>query len=226
MPTIAPEHRDTLSPAQTIKRASGLPTPDSASLWTMLEKAANRIAPDAFDEYFALKRLLASTDPEDQLAFQERFAAHYRLRIGGLTDEFKRRYFELLRTCAPIGQEDPHTRLLLDLYGFKTRQHKNTIQASFVSKLVAIKDESRPIFDRHVSHFFGLSVPSVGTPEFRVAGFVLNLRRIQEQYEEWGSDRRFLDIETVLFRKQPKLRDCHRSRLCDFLVWTVGEKKL
>lgn len=194
--------------------------------WKLLEEAAERIEKGAFAEYFELKRLLASTDPQDRLAFQKRFATYYRLRIGGLTDAFTRRYFELLFACTPVGQGDPHTPLLLDLYRFHRRKGDQTIQASFVTKLVSIHDESRPIFDRHVSHFFGMGVPSVGTTEFRVAGFVSNLQRIQGHYESWATDPRFCDIKTALLRKQPKLNDCHPSRLCDFLVWTAGDQKL
>ena len=143
------------------------------------------------------------------------------------TEAFKVRYFELLFACTPVGQEDPYTSLLLKLYRFKTRQGYRALQASFVSKLVSTHDESRPIFDSHVSNFFGLRVPSVAHPiNDRIAAFVSSLGRIQEHYEEWASDRRFRDLEAVLFRKQPKLKDCHRTRLFDFLVWTIGDKEL
>jgi hypothetical protein len=191
--------------------------------WRLLATAATHIKPAAFDKYFDLKGLLASSEKKDRVAFRKLFTGYYRLGNAGLTDAFKRRYFKLLFACTPVGQEDPYTPLLLDLYHFKTRQDKNTIQASFVSKMVSMQDESRPIWDRYVSHFFGLRVPSVAHPkEVRIASFVTALRQIQEQYEEWAADPRFGGLETVLFRTQPKLRDCHPSRLCDFLVWTVG----
>lgn len=41
--------------------------------WTLLEKAAERVETGEFAEYFELKRLLASADPKDRRAFQERF---------------------------------------------------------------------------------------------------------------------------------------------------------
>jgi hypothetical protein len=97
---------------------------------------------------------------------------------------------------------------------------------SFVSKLIAIHDESRPIFDTHVSNFFGLFVPHVGKIEFRITRFIRHLNYIQGQYESWAVDSRFQSISQQLFRKQPALRGCHSSRICDFLVWTVGAAEL
>jgi hypothetical protein len=202
-------------------------THQSASPWRLLTKAAAAIKPGAFEDYFRLKDWLANPDPKDRVEFQKTFIGYYRLGGAGLTDRFKRRYFELLFACNPVGQEDPYTPLLLELYGFKTRRGHRALQASFVSKLVSMHDESRPIYDRHVSDFFGLRVPSVAHPrKVRTAGFVAILQRIQEYYEAWAADRRFRDLETVLFRKQPKLKGCHPSRLCDFLVWTIGDKQL
>lgn len=191
--------------------------------WALLTKAATSIEPGAFARYFELKRLLASGDRK---AFQHEFTTYYRLNIGGLTPKFKRRYFELLFECSPSGHPDPYTPILIELHAFERLKGGPSIQASFVSKLVAIHDESRPIYDRHVSNFFGMGVPTIGTPEFRIAGFVANLVRIQEQYEEWAGDPRFGAIQATVFKKQPRLKDCHPSRLCDLLVWTVGSKGL
>lgn len=199
----------------------------SAPDWSRLTRAAAAVEPGAFEKYFDLKRLLASTAPMDRRRFQKTFIGYYRLGGAGLSEPFKQRYFELLFACNPLGQADPYTPLLRELYRFKTRRGHRALQASFVSKLVSMHDESRPIYDRHVSNYFSLRVPSVALPtEVRIAGFVTILQRIQEHYEHWAIDRRFRGLETVMFRKQPKLKDCHPTRLCDFLVWTVGDKKL
>lgn len=189
--------------------------------WDLLGKAAEQIKPTDFADYFELKRL--SQQPSKRHEFQTRFANYYRLHIGGLTDDFKRRYLELLVTWTPPDDErDPYSPLLLELYRFPRRKGDHTLQVSFVSKLVAFHDESRPIYDRHVSSFFGVSVPSVGSVEFRIAGFVANLQRIRDQYNAWADDPRFEQIVLPLFQKNHELRTCHPVRLCDFLVWTVG----
>lgn len=191
--------------------------------WPLLEKAAAAIEKSEFEGYFELKALLASGERD---AFTKKFANYYRLNSGGLTELFKRVYFDHLFGCSPVGHVDPYTPILLDLYTYERRTGDRTVQASFVSKLIAIHDESRPIFDRHVSNFFGIGVPATGTPEFRIAGFVANLKLIQAHYEEWAADDRFLELRSAVQAKQPKLQHCHSSRVCDLLVWTVGDREL
>jgi len=193
--------------------------------WQLLTKAAERIEPDAFAKYFTLRDLLASGRRKDRDAFRKLFTSYYRLQIGGLTEAFKDRYFELLFDCSPKGRKDPYTPLLLELYKFPRRQHDQTLQGSFVTKLVSIHDESRPIYDRHVSDFFGLRVPSIGPTAFRIAGFVANLAHIQKHYEDWEADRRFRGLQAALVRKQPRMEKCHPNRVCDFLVWTIGANR-
>ena len=63
-----------------------------AHQWSLLQKAVDHVEPHQFDEYFALKELLARKTPAKRLEFQRRFASFYRLHIGGLTDEFKKRW--------------------------------------------------------------------------------------------------------------------------------------
>lgn len=190
--------------------------------WKLLSKAAATIRPTDFSEYFELKRLSQKTDPTSRRELQSRFANYYRLHIGGLTDAFKRRYLKLLLTCKPRGCRDPYTPLLKTLYRFPRRKGDRALQVSFVSKLVAFHDESRPLYDVHVKDFFGFSPPSVGPIDFRIAGFVANLQNIQTQYEAWSTNPRFAKIIQPLCKKNPSLRNCHPNRLCDFLVWTVG----
>ena len=194
--------------------------------WNLLAKAAQKLGPRNFDEYFELRRLLASRHPADRHEFRTRFAKYYKLNSAGLTEAFKRRYFQLLFAFRPPGPKDPYTTLLRTLYQFPRLQGDQCLQVVFVSKLVAIHDESRPLFDSNVSEFFGMSRPEVGSIRFQIAGFVENLLRIQKEYESWAQDPHFHRIVKPLIRKHPKLGTCHSTRLCDFLVWTVGAYEL
>jgi hypothetical protein len=198
---------------------------DEALVWELLGKAADAVEPSQFAEYFALRRLLAEPTLRSRDEFARRFATYYRLQSAGLTPDFTQRYFELLFACSPSGVDDPYSRLLVELYEFPRRQGDAALQASFVSKLVAIHDESRPIYDSHVGNFFGITVPSLGSLNFRVARFVANLKRIQVDYETWAADKRFRRIEQSFLQKH-RAEKCHPTRICDFLVWTIGAKGL
>jgi hypothetical protein len=193
----------------------------------LLSKAAECCAASDLDPYFELRRLLASVHNEDRLEFKRRFTTYYRLNHGGLTEAFKARFFELLFAFKlASGSRDPYEPLLRELYEFPRRKGDRALQASFVSKLVAVHDDSRPIYDVHVHNFFGISPPAVGPIEFRIAGLVANLRHIQDTYEAWTADARFTGLVQPLMQQNASLRTCHPTRLCDLLVWTVGARKV
>lgn len=196
-----------------------------AFVWKLLAAADSKIATQQFAEYFALRQLLADPRPKAREQFATRFASYYRLRSAGLTAEFIQLYFKRLFECSPVGVADPYTELLRELYDFPRRQGDRALQSSFVSKLVAVHDESRPIYDSHVANFFGMNVPRVGSVSFRIAVFVRNLARIQVDYESWARDPRFRRIGRAFFAKHPGV-NCHPTRICDFLVWTIGANDL
>lgn len=202
-----------------------MPTTIPADTWRLLTDAAKVVRPDQFSGYFELRSLLANPSPRTKAAFKRRFVAYYRLGSAGLTPEFRDRFFEHLFACSPKGQPDPYTNILADLHTLPRRQGDYALQASFVSKLVAIHDESRPIYDRHVRDFFGMGAPACGSVPFRIAGFVANLRRIQAEYERWAADSRFAALR-ARFSRMHSGAECHDNRLCDFLVWKIGAEKL
>jgi hypothetical protein len=148
------------------------------------------------------------------------------LNIGGLTTDWKNRFFELLFNCETHKVLDPYTPILTELYNFPRLKGDHILAFSFVSKLVAIHDESRPIFDAHVSNFFGLRAPSIGPTEHRISGFLANLNYIQKTYEAWSIDHRFTPLLKNLTARYSDLSTCHHSRLCDFLVWTIGRMNI
>lgn len=98
---------------------------------------------------------------------------------------------------------------------------------SFVSKLVAMRCEQSPIYDRHVLAFFGEKPPSPAVAKAaRIEWFVGFLKRVGYDYARWASDERIQPILTCFKARDPRLEGCHVVRLMDFLVWKVGNQKL
>src|SRR5581483_4292757 len=142
------------------------------------------------------------------------------LRSDVLTDEWLDRYFELLFAFDRLRAE-PYHDLLLELYQLPRRKGDQSLQFSFVSKLVAFHDERQPLYDSNVGSFFGLGPPEVGPIEFRISGFVDNLKEIARRYCNWCEHEEFAAILDDVRARHPGLAACHSVRLCDFLVHKV-----
>jgi hypothetical protein len=194
-----------------------------------LRLAVSRLEPRDFRNYVRLRKLLPDHREVARSQFKSIFASYYGMNRY-VTDAFKERFFTILFGFNRRGA-DPYTRILLDLSAFERPAGGSALYASFVTKLVAIHDESSPIFDRRVSEFFGLAVPDArctelpGT-EFRIAGFVQNLRILKETYEEWALDPKLTRVLENLKEKHPDLGKCHSTRLFDLLVWIASARVL
>ena len=192
----------------------------------LLGLAASELTQPDLRAYFELKQLLPRPGGKERHAFESRFAIFYGLNAAAVSAKFKQQYFEKLFDADPTAKTWPDYRTLLrELYVIPTRKKTKVFPASFVSKLVATRDESRPLYDRHVANFFGLAVPATGSTTYRSEIFVSHLESLRDRYTEW-SNRELMSVLEDLRHRIPPLTDCHSVRLCDFLVWTVGRKKL
>ena len=188
----------------------------------LLEMASENLKEEEIDTYIKLRTLL----PEKSMVFRNLFKNYYRLNNAFLSEAFEDRFFELLFTLNIKDSTDPYTPILKELYEIPRQKGDKSLQCSFVSKLVAIHDENYPIYDKHISAFFGISVPSYGDVEFRIAGFVNNINWLSMIYNKWSEDDNFRRILVNVRKRYPALDDCKATRIADFLVWTVGSKKL
>jgi hypothetical protein len=177
------------------------------------------------DAYSLLRKLRGDPSNESKSKFRALFSRYYGINAAGLTNEWKDKYFSLLFSFGEKMPSDPHRTALSELYQLQRRKGDNSLQFSFVSKLVAIHDEQQPIFDKYVQAYFGLGPPLLmELPEVRISGFLQNLNEIRRRYEFWSTSAPFVEILQSLRRDHAGLADCHSTRICDFLVWLVGKK--
>jgi hypothetical protein len=192
----------------------------------ILERSAQALEAREVKPYFELKSLLSRTSLPDQQRFEKDYCRFYGLNIAGLTDQFLRVYFDALYSAKPTSTGWPdYLALLRKLHVIPNRKGKESLQSSFVSKLVASKDEAWPLYDRHVANFFGLFVPRSGSLAFRAYVLVAHLEVIKQRYLAWAEDE-LAPALARLRRRIPELAGCHDIRVCDFLVWRAGNKKL
>lgn len=180
-----------------------------------------------FCPYLELKELLANPTAQNKHRFRSLFTTYYGLTVGGLTDSFKDRYFEILFSRNVIIQGRPDfVGILTDLSRIKTKRGINAVPFSFVSKLVAIHQERSPIYDRHVRGFLDFKEVKAPSLELRIEWFVGTINRIATSYQAWAKDKRIQPIVERLKARDARLQRCDVVRLMDFLVWKVGNQKL
>ena len=194
---------------------------------TLLRKAAELPATKSqMEKYLRLRRLIPNLNATGNLEFKNAYSRFYAINAAGLSNDWKDQYFELLFTFLIRLPSNPYHTALNALEKFPRLRGDNPPQFSFVSKLVATCDESRPLYDKFVRAYFGVVPPSVGPTEFRINGFVEQLTKIKKRYEHWAAHKPFASILDELREQLSGLAECHPSRICDLLVWSVGSQKI
>ena len=191
-----------------------------------LNKAETLMAHRDFCPYLELKALLPDATPHARARFRSLFTRYYGLNVGGLTEAFKDRFFEILFAGISKNGQPDFLTILNDLSLIPRKNGTPAMPFSFVSKLVAIHRETSPIYDRHVLKFFKQKAPAASkTKEDRIGWYVNFLRQVATDYEGWAKDPRVTPILTRLKARDPLLDQCNAVRLVDFLVWKVGNQK-
>ena len=193
-----------------------------------LEKAQALIVRRDFGPYLELKGLLPDSSSTARTRFRMLFINFYGLHRGGLTDEFKDRFFEILFGDNVIVNGQPNFSWILnELSGIKRKKDDFAMPFSFVSKLVGLHRENSPIYDQHVRDFFRAKVPAASVDKKeRIEWFLGFLDCVGRSYEIWAGDARIRPVLEKLCARDTGLMTCDKVRLIDFLVWKVGNQKL
>jgi hypothetical protein len=155
-----------------------------------LDKAERWMFHSDFCPYLELKALLPDSTSEARARFCFLHIRFYGLNVGGLTDRFKDRYFEILFGGNVIlnGQPD-YAGILHELSGIERKKGGWAMPFSFVSKLVSMRVESSPIYDRHVLAFFGIKAPAATVEKAkRIEWYVGFLKDVSRAYATWVCD--------------------------------------
>lgn len=196
----------------------------SADQLTNLTKAIDCVQ----DKYVCSYHWLFATLRDRPVGFEERFrqefATYYGLNRAHLGDNFKKAYFDRLFGLKLESGGDPYTEPMIELYGIPRLRGDQALQASFVSKLVAIHDETRPVWDVHVREFFRIEEPP-RTDEVRkrIVAYVELLEDLRRTYADWAKNPEFLSIVGQVRAKFPLLAETAPQRVADLLIWSLGK---
>lgn len=181
-----------------------------------------------FCPYLELRAWLKNPTEAARERFRDCYAQYYNMNTAGLTDGFKDKYFDLMfKGDIFLNGQPDYAGLLMTLSRIKSRTGNYALPFSFVSKLVAMHADDRPIYDRHVLSFFGAKAPGSSIPKpKRIAWYLGFLDRVRTTYIEWSDDPQVASVLRRFRARDSQLKGCHDVRLIDFLVWKVGNKKL
>lgn len=182
-------------------------------------EAAEWLDPARVKGYLTLRQMVARRDPAERMPLELQFMRYYGLEMPRAGEDFRRQLFNTLYTFT--GPVTPATyRTLLDIlaHAAGTQDTHGPLPASLVSLIVSLCDEGAPIYDRHVSHFFGLVVPATGDRDYRIALYLDHLERINRTYMGWATNPAFCRTTAQLCERIPDLATCHPVRVCHMLI--------
>ncbi|HXC52187.1 MAG TPA: hypothetical protein VN634_14975 [Candidatus Limnocylindrales bacterium] len=198
----------------------------STSQIEALDEAETLMVCCDFCPYLDLKALLHDRSEKACRKFKQLFTGYYGLNVGGLTSDFKDRYFQILfdpPLVEPTATPDVAS-ILEELSELPRRKGDKALPFSFVSKLANIHSDTSPIFDKHVLAFRSGKRPSRDLSKAERIGVFLDLlKTMATDYTAWAALPEVAGILRRLKERDRRLTDCSEIRLLDFLVWKAGK---
>jgi hypothetical protein len=156
--------------------------------------------------------------------FKKEFMTFYRMNRLSLSEEQIEKYFSLFsKMCTIHDYKENFKNIAIELHRIKSPKGKETLQFSFITKMLAFIDDSYPIYDTHVSDFFGICYPKRGSVDFRIEVFCDKMLWLKKEYEDIALNQ---DIKILLDETMKKYNlKISNARLIDFYVWTFGKNR-
>ena len=122
------------------------------------------VGQESVDVYVFLANEFARGSITENLVFQFVYRSFYRLDGIGLTQEFKKEYFELMEAARLQKSVDVRSlaKVLFDLSNAEARK----LQFSFATKLAHTVDSTHPLYDIDITKYFRFQSPSKSSPDF------------------------------------------------------------
>jgi hypothetical protein len=178
---------------------------------------------ESVEVYNFLQDQFETSNVNENYLFQFVYRSFYRLDNAGLTPEFKTEYFKILEEMRNQKSFD-FERILKRLHNFPNRKGQNTLQFSFVTKLLNTIDNKLPIYDSEVAKMFCASRPYISDFNKKVDTYLEQLKCFQTCYEE-VIYKDLLPTTIEKFDQRFKLSNLSEMKKLDFIFWSAGKIK-
>ena len=178
---------------------------------------------ESVEVYNFLKSQFEISNVTENYLFQFVFRSFYRLDNAGLTPKFKIEFFRILeeiRNQKTFNFEE----ILKQLYNFPNRKGQNTLQFSFVTKMLNTIENKMPIYDSEVAKMFNVSRPYYNEFDKKLEVYLNQLNLVQESYEKIIKEN-LLPIVNEKFNQKFKNHNLEEMKKLDFIFWSSGKIK-
>lgn len=175
-----------------------------------LKNRTTKITDSHLNRYDQLRNQLQHVDVGDDARFQSTFSGLFQLRW--MPRQHRLIYFAMMQQQKMIVPGHSF-RDLLEAYHAKTGRW----EVSFISKLIAIIDPNRSIWDNLVSTRLGISLPVVRNLEICVVRYEALENRMKGLIE----NKNFTCVVDAFGKRFPD-RDYTNMRILDATIWGLG----
>ncbi|SFC95158.1 hypothetical protein SAMN04487907_1233 [Zunongwangia mangrovi] len=175
---------------------------------------------ESIEVYEYLSRQFKESDVSENPLFQFVYRSYYRIDNAGLTQEFKKEYFNLLEEFK-VKKELEIIEIIDRLYKYRNLKDQKSIQFSFATKLVNTIDKKTPIYDSKVCRVFNFKNPPQKSFDKKVNKYLEQLSIISATYHDI--------LDSGLLSKVIFMFDCKFENnlspvnKLDFIFWSAGK---
>lgn len=196
---------------------------DTQEINASAEQIIGSLQEESLAVYCFLHEQWKSKSAVENKLFQFVFRSYYRLDNAGLTDDFKKKYFELLEASR---YRQPNIKdLCKELYEIKNRKGLMSLQFSFVTKLANTVNASLPIYDSEVTKMYGYRAPLPSMPvDERIDHLMRFYAELSADYTKIISEGLLCETLQLFDKKFSKYSSMvSQSKKLDFIVWSAGK---
>jgi len=184
----------------------------------------DKIKEESIEVYNFLKDQFENSNVEENYLFQFVYRSFYRLDNAGLTNDFKIEYFKILQKFRnnKVINSETIREIANRLSPILNAKEQESLQFSFITKLLNTIDNKRAIYDSEVARMFNYKRPTKGEFEEKLNVYLKQLEVIQNTYDEIIKNN-LLPKTTSLFDETFGKYNLNQIKKLDFIVWAAGK---
>ena len=176
---------------------------------------------ESIDVYKFLQTQFRSSDVSKNYLFQFVYRNFYRLDNAGLTKDFKIEYFKVMERYKNEDVPDYET-VLTPFHDIRNLKDHDSLQFSFITKLLATIHDQLPIYDSAVAKVFGMKRPVVKEPERKLQLYKEQFKHIKGAYLIIMGQKLLPRTISEFNHRFPE-HGLSDIKVLDFIFWSTGK---